>query len=448
MNVTNKHILLLLISMLVIAVVALGCTNDPADVAQNDDPAAEDGETNELPDPTPTYNTAEIFKDGTSEYVLVFDGSDPVLSEYVYSYIDELSSRFNITLRAEKAAMVAQPYEKEIIVGDVRDISSEVRSRLRDTGDFGIFLVGDDLILTATDSANYGYLFEVLKNHKTYRPKNGSLTFSEENNLIYHDSDLSEKNYAEYKKSCVGQLSQDHVTSFFTYHQTEMSNGDRMVYRLYVPSDYTPDNEYPLMVLLHGAGERGVDNEKQLLYMTRQMFNQKNSPLTDAIILAPQCPAGQQWVDTPWASGNYSTEQVKESTELACVMDILDDLRFDYAIDENRIYAVGLSMGGFGTWDLLMRHGDIFAAGVPICGGADPEMAEVLADIPIWTFHGSDDTTVPVAGTREMAQALEDAGSTVFTYEELEGMQHGIWSTVADRTDVFSWLFEQRLSDR
>ena len=168
----------------------------------------------------------------------------------------------------------------------------------------------------------------------------------------------------------------------------------------------------------------------------------------DAIVLVPQCPEGEQWVDTPWASGNYSVQGVKESVELAGVVRVVEDLTFAYMIDEDRIYAMGLSMGGFGTWDLLMRHGDVFAAGVPICGGGDPSMADALVNVPIYTFHGSIDTTVPVAGTREMAQVLQDAGSTVFTYEELDGMAHGIWETVAARADVVKWLFSQSLADR
>jgi predicted peptidase len=182
--------------------------------------------------------------------------------------------------------------------------------------------------------------------------------------------------------------------------------------------------------------------------MLQKMFNHKDSPLMNAIILVPQCPDGQQWVDTPWANGNYSTQKVKESNELAGVLNVVDELIYDYMVDEDRIYAMGLSMGGFGTWDLLSRHGDMFAAGVPICGGGDPSMADELADMPIYTFHGSADTSVPVAGTREMAEALEAAGSSVFTYEELDGMGHGIWETVADRADVVKWLFSQTLANR
>ena len=243
-------------------------------------------------------------------------------------------------------------------------------------------------------------------------------------------------------------MTQESMSAQFTSAVAELSDGTTMPYRLYVPKDYDAKKTYPLLVVLHGAGERGKDNEAQLKHALLQMFNVENSPVRDAIVLAPQCPEGQQWVDTPWASGNYSTAKVKESNELAGVMEIIDELWYEYTIDDDRIYAMGLSMGGFGTWDLLSRHSDVFAAGVPICGGGDPEMAEVLVDVPIKTFHGSADTSVPVAGTREMAEALENAGSEVFTYEEFEGQGHGIWNTVAARADVINWLFEQSLADR
>ena len=204
----------------------------------------------------------------------------------------------------------------------------------------------------------------------------------------------------------------------------------------------------PVVIFFHGAGERGSDNCQQLTHGATELLAWCEKHQQKALLLFPQCPAGMQWVDTPWANGNYSTTAVKESNELAGVVEIVDQLWFDYSVDEDRIYAMGLSMGGFGTWDLLMRHSDIFAAGVPICGGGDPTMADTLVDVPIYTFHGSADPTVPVAGTRAMAEALEEAGSTVYTYEEMEDMGHGIWGTVAARADVIEWLFAQALDQR
>ena len=405
-----------------------------------------EGSEQEAEPPAPV--AMDIFKDGKTEYTLVFDDSNRALSEMVYRYVDALKNKYDITLEAVKASMAEQTYDKEIVVGLVRPAAQSVAARMNKTGDFAICMVEDDLVLCATDDDNYRYLFDILLNEAPYSPDSGSVSLSTAQDMIYHTSAYATMSYAAYRKQKDHTLSQETVVSLFSYGSTELDDGSKMVYRLYVPSNYSKAKEYPLLVLLHGAGERGVDNEIHMCYMLRTMFNHNNSPLLDAIILVPQCPAGQQWVDTPWASGNYSTQKVKESTELAGVVNLVDNLTFDYMIDEDRIYAMGLSMGGFGTWDLLIRHGDLFAAGVPICGGGDPAMVDALVDVPIYTFHGSDDTTVPVAGTREMAQLLEDAGSSVFTYEELDGMSHGIWETVAARADVVNWLFAQSLADR
>ena len=160
-----------------------------------------------------------------------------------------------------------------------------------------------------------------------------------------------------------------------------------------------------------------------------------------AIVICPQCPEGNQWVDTPWGRGNYSVDKVPISNELNAVMELLYEIEETYTTDFNRYYVTGLSMGGFGTWDLLMRYPNIFAAGVPICGGADPSYAETLKNVPIYTVHSTDDPTVPVFGTQEMVKALKDAGNWRMIYKELEGFGHGVWNWTAEQKDIWEWLF-------
>ncbi|MBQ7302437.1 MAG: prolyl oligopeptidase family serine peptidase, partial [Clostridia bacterium] len=151
-----------------------------------------------------------------------------------------------------------------------------------------------------------------------------------------------------------------------------------------------------------------------------------------------------QWVNTPWNKGNYSVANVPESAQLKAVMELLDTVEATYSVDKSRVYAMGVSMGGFGTWDLLMRHPDRFAAGMPLCGAADPAMAQAVKDIPIYTFHGSADTTVPVSGTRAMVDAVQAAGGKVLRYEELEGEGHLIQIPIFKRPEVSEWLFAQK----
>ena len=226
------------------------------------------------------------------------------------------------------------------------------------------------------------------------------------------------------------------------------SDGYTLPYRLYIPKNYDCGEMYPLVLFLHGAGERGVDNEKQLEVGFKRMFEDVTSPIYDAIIVAPQCPEGAQWVMTPWANGNYVVDNVPESRELECVCGILDECRDTYNIDEDRVYVTGLSMGGFGTWDMLARHGSRFAAGIPVCGGGDPSRAKDLKRIPIWTFHGSSDDAVPVAGTRAMFSAIKKEGGEQIGYTEFDGAGHNVWDDVYSDRQVIDWLFAQSRAER
>ena len=178
------------------------------------------------------------------------------------------------------------------------------------------------------------------------------------------------------------------------------------------------------------------------------MFGVSDSPVRDSITVVPQCPEGNQWVDWPWSNGSYSTEFVKISNELKTVMNIMRTVTKEFSTDSNRYYVVGLSMGGYGTWDLLVRFPKYFAAGVPICGGGAPNAAKKIVDMPIWAFHGNADDIVPVSGTRNMVDELKKAGSTSVKYEEIDGGDHNIWGEIFTRKELADWLFSQNLSKR
>ena len=231
-------------------------------------------------------------------------------------------------------------------------------------------------------------------------------------------------------------------------YQTEKrvfkDNGTTLPYRLVLPENYDENKSYPLLVFLHGAGERGNDNELQLFHCVQYLANN----LPECIIVAPQCPTGNQWVDTPWANGAYSIEKVPESNELKAVVALLDSLQEEFNVDADRIYASGLSMGGFGAWDLMMRHNDYFAAGILVCGGGDPSQAELLKDTPLFVFHGDADTAVPVSGSRDTVQAIKDAGGELVKYVEYAGQGHGIWNTAFAHSGMLEELLTYRLSER
>ncbi len=233
-------------------------------------------------------------------------------------------------------------------------------------------------------------------------------------------------------------------TTIDVYVHLDYSDANAPIpYRIYVPSDYSEEYAYPVFLFLHGAGERGEDNELQLKNVLQILFDDPESPIYQSIVIVPQCPAETQWVNTPWAEGSYSVDEVPESQNLKNVLTVLESICNEYSVNRDRIYAMGISMGGFGTWDLLMRHGDLFAAAIPVCGGADPSKAAQLVDMPIATFHGDADGAVPVAGTREIVQAIRDAGGTKISYEEIAGATHNVWDYAASKKELIRWLFEQ-----
>ena len=215
-------------------------------------------------------------------------------------------------------------------------------------------------------------------------------------------------------------------------------------YRLYIPASGAKNA--PVVLFMHGAGERGTDNELPLR-AALEAFTKSNPVVHDAIFIVPQCPEEEQWVMTPWYDVSYSVEKVPESWENKTVLEILEKVVSETGADRDRIYVMGLSMGGFATWDLIMRHGELFAAAMPICGGADPTQAEKVKDIPIQTFHGDIDEAVPVDGTRQMVAALKAVGGNI-TYTEYPGAGHWTWDMACSTDGIGEWMFSKRLSDR
>ncbi len=244
-------------------------------------------------------------------------------------------------------------------------------------------------------------------------------------------------------------LSVSAINIYEEFEKAEFTNEDAVLpYRIFIPEDYSEGKKYPMMVFLHGAGERGNDNEAQLKNALGTLFNRDDGLMLNTIVIAPQCPKDNQWVDTPWADGNYSIDEVPESNELKAVVALTEEICESYSVDRTRIYVSGVSMGGFGTWDLITRHNDIYAAAAPMCGGGDPSKAELLADTMIYTFHGTEDTSVPYSGTAEMVSAIEETGSRLISFVSYKGEGHVIWEMASDEAGWLEWLYEQKLSDR
>lgn len=223
-------------------------------------------------------------------------------------------------------------------------------------------------------------------------------------------------------------------------------------YRVYIP-DHDEGAKLPVLLFLHGAGERGTDNLLQVnTYTGFADMLASGSSLLDAIVIAPQCGPTNMWVNFDDAenkkSGTYSIERTPISESLTTVLKVLKYYDSEGIVDRDRIYSMGMSMGGYGTWDLLCRYTDVFAAGVPICGGVDLTYAEALKDVPIRTFHGTLDPVIPVVGTRAMVEAIKAAGGMKIEYTEYPEGYHDVWNQAMSTEGLADWLLGQKLSDR
>ncbi|QDV27141.1 carboxylesterase family protein [Aureliella helgolandensis] len=218
--------------------------------------------------------------------------------------------------------------------------------------------------------------------------------------------------------------------------------GKSLKYRLLKPLDYDPGEKYPLVVFLHGAGERGDDNTAQLVHGMADFCSPENRKKYRCYVIAPQCPKGEKWADIDWSADQVALPP-HASQSMQLTLALVDSMLADAAVDKKRVYITGLSMGGYGTWDALARRPDFFAAAIPICGGGDPATAEQIKHIPLACYHGGADSVVNVELSRDMIEALRQAGGKPL-YTEYPGVGHNSWTATYANPDTLEWLFAQR----
>jgi predicted esterase len=399
--------------------------------------------TTEEAETEPTSEGVTMVKDGQSDYVIVCDTADAVALRLATAFASTMHEKLGYFPAVCDASEGTYPHE--IVLGAVRDSATPLTATLGAANDFAVSLVEDDLVICASNSRMLTYALAYVEHAMIDNATETAWTVREGEAFRYQASDLNAMSYFAYEGQYHFKLGLMGLSACFETATVTLENGSTMLYRLYVPYDYDPAKAYPVFINLHGVGDRGSDGLFPLDCLI-EAFNRKDSPLHDAIVIVPQCPIDQFWVNVEWNLGTYSVDATPETAALKGVLTVLEQVAGAYHTDSGRYYVAGYSMGGYATWDLLARHPEVFAAAMPICGGGDPTKAADMVHIPIHTFHGDADTIVPVSGTRAMVAALEAAGSTLVTYTETKGLGHAGWDDVLRDLNNLQWLFAQRKS--
>lgn len=236
-------------------------------------------------------------------------------------------------------------------------------------------------------------------------------------------------------------VSAQRTSSRFSYEKY-VDRGDTLLYRQLFP-DYDTIRKYPLVIFLHGSGERGNDNEAQLKWGVSNFATDEMMKLHPAFVIAPQCPSNESWSHFSNTDKGNRMLLASPSRPMEMVMALVHKLIKKLPIDTNRIYITGLSMGGFGTFDAISRYPGLFAAAVPVCGGGDVAKASVISHMPVWIFHGAEDAAVDPGNSYEMAEALRKAGAHPgFTVYPETG--HFSWLAAYSDPMMIEWLFRQQ----
>ncbi|HEX5218516.1 MAG TPA: prolyl oligopeptidase family serine peptidase [Verrucomicrobiae bacterium] len=212
----------------------------------------------------------------------------------------------------------------------------------------------------------------------------------------------------------------------------KVNRSGELKYLLYLPPDYKESDgkRWPLMLFLHGAGERGSDVQRVAIHGPLSLVKQgTNFPF---IIVAPQCPSGQIWENEP-------------------LLQLLDSVEKQHRVDEKRIYLTGLSMGGYGTWKLGLAQPSKFAAIAPICGGCNMievilgprDKADAFKSLPIWAFHGAKDDVVPLSESERVVEGLRKGGVKEVKFTVYPDTKHDSWKEAYKTPALYEWMLSK-----
>ena len=222
---------------------------------------------------------------------------------------------------------------------------------------------------------------------------------------------------------------------------------DTLRYRIMYPKNFDKTKKYPLILFLHGSGERGNDNNAQLVHGGELFAKPEIRESYPAIVIFPQCPKKSFWANTKWDRNPDSSNHFtffpfdKPTKPMELTIKLVKNLLKEKYIDKNRVYVGGLSMGGMGTYEILYRCPKTFAAAFPICGGGNPESVKKYAKkVNMWVFHGAKDDVVPPKYSEEMVDAIKKNGENI-KFTLYPNANHNSWDSAFAEPDLLPWLF-------
>lgn len=238
-----------------------------------------------------------------------------------------------------------------------------------------------------------------------------------------------------------------HAQDFSLYQKKWMvQSGDTLPYRILLPVDYDSTIKYPVIFFLHGAGERGRDNETQLVHGGKLFLKEEIRSNYKAIVVFPQCPVTDYWGnllrihDDKGKRIFHFLEDGPAGRSMTMVKELVNYILEAYPVKKDQVYAGGLSMGGMGTFELVRRMPNTFAAAFPICGGANPATAKQMKKVTWWIFHGAKDDVVPPAHSENMYKALKKEGAKV-KFTLYPNANHNSWDSAFAEPGLLPWLF-------
>lgn len=239
------------------------------------------------------------------------------------------------------------------------------------------------------------------------------------------------------------------IVSGSAFSQTELvnrkeifvsKNSDSLPYQLLIPYIIDTTKSYPLILWLHGKGERGIDNEKQMTLIKKWLPDSLSKEKYQSFLLAPQCSEDRMWSNYDKLAHAITFDTITPEIQIS-IMELIEEVKSEYKIDNNRIYIMGISMGGFGVFDMITRYSNYFAAAIPICGGADPSKSKELTETNIWAFHGEKDNIVSIRHTKTLMEIIENEDHKFTSYPS---KGHDAWNLAFKEAHLLKWLFHQK----